>query len=140
MSAFRDILCLLRACLKSSSLCQNSLIFEHRSAVYIKVNEQRSAKNRWVMAKIGDFEQALRRYAIVIFLCLGLFSHGVEAAIVYPPPHNQAPNLFPAKWSAHPAYLGVLLGYGTTDWSQLVAHCEERTSPADFCLLTVSAP
>src|SRR3989344_1380759 len=49
----------LRAYSKSSSLSQKALIVEHRSAVYIVVNEQRSAKNRRLMAKIGDFEQAL---------------------------------------------------------------------------------
>ena len=50
----------LRACLKSSSLSQKILIFEHRSAVYIRVNEQWSAENRHFMPKIGDFKQALR--------------------------------------------------------------------------------
>ena len=49
----------LRACLKSLSLSQKALIFEHRSAVYMGVNEQRSTKNRWFMAKIRDFKQPL---------------------------------------------------------------------------------
>ena len=35
------------------------LIFEHRSAVYMRVNEQRSAENQRIMAGLGDFEQAL---------------------------------------------------------------------------------
>src|SRR3990167_5234839 len=83
MSAFRDILCLLRACSKSSSLCQNALIFEHRSAVYIKVNEQRSAKNRWVMAKIGDFEQALTGSQPIVSHRGGLLYHSVGLAFGY---------------------------------------------------------
>ena len=35
------------------------LIFEHRSAVYMQVNEQRSTGNQRMMAALGDFEQAL---------------------------------------------------------------------------------
>jgi len=31
---------------------RNALIFEHRSAVYISVNEHRSAKNQRIMAMI----------------------------------------------------------------------------------------
>ena len=50
----------LRACSKSPRLSQNSLIFEHRSAVYMRVNEQRSAKNQRIMASLGDLEQALK--------------------------------------------------------------------------------
>jgi hypothetical protein len=43
---------------------QNSLIFEHRSAVYTQVNEQRSGENQRIMASLGDFEQALKNHII----------------------------------------------------------------------------
>ena|SRR3990167_4222918 len=45
-------------------------------------------------------------------------------------------NLFPDKWRARPLYFGALLGYGSTDWSQLVAHCEDPNA----CFLWLSAP
>jgi len=51
----------LRACSKSSRVRQNLLIFEHRSAVYMRVNEQRGTENQRMMAVLGDFEQALSR-------------------------------------------------------------------------------
>lgn len=47
------------------------------------------------------------------------------------------PNPFPARWRANPLYFGLELGYGSTDWSQLVAR---YSTVAEYNLLSVSAP
>ena len=44
-SNFNTAKIILRTCLKSFILSQKTLVFEHRSAVYMRVNEQRSAEN-----------------------------------------------------------------------------------------------
>ena len=77
--------------------------------------------------------------------CLFLFIlysiHTVAVAKVSPtatttttpvPPANP----FPAMWRAHPFYIGTLVGYGSTDWNQLIAHCDDP----NFCLVSASAP
>ncbi|WP_423063143.1 hypothetical protein [Candidiatus Paracoxiella cheracis] len=46
-------------------------------------------------------------------------------------------NPFPTRWRAKPFYFGFQFGYGSTDWSQLVARYATR---ADYYLLRVSAP
>ncbi len=43
-----------RICLQFARLSQNSLIFEHRSGVYIEVNEQRSTGNQRILTSIVE--------------------------------------------------------------------------------------
>jgi len=63
---------LLRTYLKSFSLSQKTLVFEHCSAVYIQVNEQQRTKKRCFLAKIIDFKQVLNQpapYNVLLNTC-----------------------------------------------------------------------
>jgi len=70
---------------------------------------------------------------LVLILVLALlFSNTVLASVKY---HQYNP--FPTRWHANPFYFGLQFGYGSTDWSQLVARYSDQ---AEYTLLSLSAP
>jgi len=45
-----------------------------------------------------------------------------------------------ALWRAHPFYFGAAVGFGSTDWSQLIPHCNPMDYLCDKSMLYWSAP
>lgn len=79
----------------------------------------------------------------LLLLCLLCLVSLSSIAAITPPKNTKKTqsvttpsNPFPKIWRAHPFYLGALLGYGSTDWGQLVGHCDDP----DLCFVSVSAP
>lgn len=69
----------------------------------------------------------------VALLCAILFSFDSSLAV----------NDYPEFWKKNPFYLGAVIGYGSTDWSMLVIHCDPNDAQCDqdmVALLSESAP
>lgn len=84
--------------------------------------------------------------SLVLLFIFYLLSTFLNVAISATKHNNNPPesttttqNPFPAIWGEHPFYLGALVGYGSTDWKQLLANCDDP-GVDPFCQVSFSAP